>query len=249
MTAHATTFPRPTLPRLSRVELRKMADTRAGFWLLLIVELAAAAIVTITLIGGKPQDQDFASLFQGTLWGVSILLPVLGILLVTSEWSQRTALTTFALVPERERVVVAKIVAAVALAILAVVACLITAAIGNLIAGGSWSLELSALANGTLFEVLGLLAGVAFGLAFLHSALAIVLYYVLPTVWSILGESIHALDKPANWLDTSRTVQPLVDGGMGGTEWAQLGTSMALWLGLVMVIGLWRLRRAEVKSA
>jgi hypothetical protein len=247
MTAETATFPRAGLPRLSGVELRKMADTRAGFWLLAVIGLLAAAIVTITLIGGKPADQDFASLFQGTLWTVSILLPVLGILVVTSEWSQRTGLTTFALVPERERVVAAKIVAAIGLALTAVVACLIAAAIGNLIAGGSWSMSLSQLANGALFETLGLLGGVAFGLAFLNSALAIVLYYVLPTAWTVLGETIHALDKPADWLDTSRTLQPLVDDTMTGRGWGQLATSVALWIGVVLLVGLWRLRRTELK--
>ena len=34
---------------------------------------------------------------------------------------------------------------------------------------------------------------------------------------------------------------------MTGTDWAQLGTSMALWVGVVMLIGLWRLRRTELK--
>jgi ABC-2 type transport system permease protein len=247
MTADTATFPRPGLPRLSGVELRKMADTRAGFWLLLVIGLIACAIVTITLIAGEAKDQDFASLFQGTLWTVSILLPVLGILVVTSEWSQRTGLTTFALVPERERVVAAKVVAAICLALMAVVACLVTAAIGNLIAGGSWSMSLSQLGNGALFETLGLLGGVAFGLVFLNSALAIVLYYVLPTVWTILGETIHALDKPSDWLDTSRTMQPLVEDKMTGRDWAQLATSVGLWLGVVLLIGLWRLRRTELK--
>jgi ABC-2 type transport system permease protein len=247
MTALTQTFPRAGLPRLSRVELRKMADTRAGFWLLLVIELVAVAIVTITVIAGNAADKDFFSLFQGTLWVVSILLPVLGILLVTSEWSQRTGLTTFALVPERGRVITAKIFAAIVLALAATVACLVTAAAGNLIAGGSWSLSLGAIGRGALFETLGLLGGVAFGLVFMNSALAIVLYYILPTVWSILAQSIHAIEKPAKWLDTSQTVQPLVDGNMNGTEWAQLGTSMALWLGVVMLIGLWRLRRTELK--
>jgi hypothetical protein len=90
------------------------------------------------------------------------------------------------------------------------------------------------------------LGGVAFGLVFLRSALAIVMWFVLPTAWSVLG-SIHALDKYADWLDTSRTVQPLVDGGMTGRAWAQLGTSMALWLGAFLLVGLWRLARTELK--
>jgi ABC-2 type transport system permease protein len=243
----ATTYPRAGLPRLSGVELRKMADTRAGFWLLLVIVLMAAGIVVIQAIAGKPADKDLASFIQSTLWVVSILLPVLGILVVTSEWSQRTGLTTFALVPERERVVVAKVAAAVGLAVAATLVCLVTAAAANVVAGGSWSLSASAVGNGTLFEVLGLLGGVACGLVFLNSALAIVLYYVLPTVWAILGGTIHALDKPADWLDTSRTMQPLVDGGMGGGDWARLGTSVAVWIGLVLVIGVWRVRRTELK--
>jgi ABC-2 type transport system permease protein len=247
MTAHADTFPRAGLPRLASVELRKMADTRAGFWLLLIVQLLAAAIVVITLLAGEASDQNFHDLFSGTLWVNSILLPVLGILAVTSEWGQRTGLTTFALVPERGRVIVAKILAAAGLAAYAVVACLFTAAIGNLFAGGSWDMPLYVVAHGALFELISVLIGVAFGLVFMNSALAIVLYFILPMAWTILGETISALDKPADWLDTSRTFAPLVDGGMTSTAWAHLGTSVALWLGAFLVVGLWRLRRTELK--
>jgi ABC-2 type transport system permease protein len=247
MTAIAQPLPRPGLARLSRIELRKMADTRAGFWLLLVVALMGAGIVTITLLAGEAEDQNLHSLFQGGLWTVSILLPVLGILAVTSEWTQRTGLTTFALVPERERVVAAKVFAAMILGLGAVVACLIAAVVGNLLAGGSWDLPVWLLGQGTLFEVVAMLGGVAFGLAFMNSALAIVLYYLLPTIWAILGETIHALDKPANWLDTSRTLEPMLDGRLTGTEWAQLGTSLGVWVGLVLLIGLWRLRRTELK--
>jgi ABC-2 type transport system permease protein len=246
-TAPAVAFTRPSLPRLSAVELRKMADTRAGFWLLLIVGLLGAAIVTITAIWGESHDQNFAGMFRGALWVVSVLLPVLGILAVTSEWSQRTALTTFSLVPGRQRVIGAKLVAGTGLALAAVAACLVAAAIGNLFVGGSWSLELSQLSNGALFEVLGMLGGIAFGLAFLSSPLAIVLYFVLPTAWAILGESIHALNKPAEWLDTSRSMEPLVDNAMAGGDWARLATSVALWVGVALVIGLLRLRRSELK--
>ena len=40
-----------------------------------------------------------------------MLLPIVGILLVSSEWSQRTALITFTLVPQRMRVMSAKLAA------------------------------------------------------------------------------------------------------------------------------------------
>ena len=251
MTAYAETrpaaFTRPSLPRLSAVELRKMVDTRAGFWLLLVLGLLAAVIVTVTAIWGSAEDQNLAEMFRGAIWVISLILPVLGILAVTSEWSQRTALTTFSLVPSRGRVIGAKIVAGTVLTLAGVAVCLVTAAIGNLFVGGSWSLELSQIGNGALFEVLGILGGIAFGLAFLSSPLAIVLYFVLPIAWAILGESIHALEGPAKWLDTSRTMEPLVENTMAGGDWARLATSVALWVGVPLVIGLLRLRRTELK--
>ena len=45
---------------------------------------------------------------------MTVILPIIAILSVTSEWSQRTGLTTFTLVPHRGRVMLAKALAAVA---------------------------------------------------------------------------------------------------------------------------------------
>jgi ABC-2 type transport system permease protein len=238
---------RPPLPRLTLVELRKMVDTRAGFWLLAVVGLIAVGIVIVLLAAGDAADKDLESMFVLPVFATSVLLPVVGILAVTSEWSQRTALTTFTLVPERVRVLVAKVLASFALALMAVIVCLAAAALGTLIAGGDWNLELSGLANGALYGLLGMLGGIALGLLFLSSPLAIVMYFVLPTVWSVLGELISAL--PADWLDTSRTFEPLLENEMAGTDWARLATSCALWIGLPLLLGALRLRRAEVKSS
>ena len=250
MTARVETAPlsRPPIGRLGRIELRKMADTRAGLWLLGILGLLAIAVVVLVLVEGEPADKRLSEMLPFTVGVVSVLLPVIGVLAVTSEWSQRTALTTFTLVPERGRVVVAKLLAAFALGLLSVAACLVASAAGNLIAGGSWSLELSALGGVALYQMLVMLVGFAFGAVFLNSALAIVLYFMVPTIWSILGEMIDAL--PAEWLDTSRAFEPLIENEMaGGGDWARLATSGALWILLPLVVGVLRLRRAEVKSS
>ena len=121
------------------------------------------------------------------------------------------------------------------------------AAIGKLFTGGDWSLGAGELGRLTLFELIGMLGGVAFGLAFMNSALAIVMYFVIPIGWSILGEAVPWLDKPADWLDLSRPMTTLAEGQMTGTDWAQLGTAAAVWVGVVLVIGLIRLMRTELK--
>jgi ABC-2 type transport system permease protein len=240
---------RPGIPRLAAVELRKSADTRAGVWLQIVIVLLAVALVTLSLIFGEGADHNLSTLLSDSVQVISIVLPVLGILLVTSEWSQRTGLTTFALVPQRERIILAKTIGATVLALCAVAACLVIAVLGTAIAGGSWDLGLGELGRFTLFELITMLGGVAFGLAFMNSALAIVMYFVIPIAWSILGETIRALDKPADWLDLGRPMSILADSSatMTGTNWGQLATATAVWVGVVLVIGLVRLRRTELK--
>ena len=91
-----------------------------------------------------------------------------------------------------------------------------------------------------------MLGGIAFGAALLASAPAIVLSFVLPILWSIIG-SFPAFEGAARWLDGSRTLAPLVDETFDGTQWARALTTLALWMLLPMLIGLWRITRGEVR--
>jgi ABC-2 type transport system permease protein len=252
MTAYAQlAVPAPTsrasLWKLAIVELRKMADTRAGFWLMVVTALLAVAITVIVVAVGETADQRLDSLYPGTLQVVAVLLPILGILAVTSEWSQRTALATFTLVPQRERVVAAKLFAGVMFSAAATVLCLVVAVIGTAIAGGDTSFTLGAFAVGLLYLALGMAMGMALGLALLSSPLAIVLYFVLPILIAIVVESIRALNGVGEWIDTTSTLQPLVENEMAGGDWGKLAVSVAVWLGIPLVVGMLRLRRSELK--
>jgi hypothetical protein len=244
--------PGPSMTRLTWVELRKMCDTRAGVWLLVVTALAAVAFVVLQLVFADPADQTFVKLFESTLLPTGVLLPVLGILSVTSEWTQRTALTTFALVPRRSRVVTAKVWAGAVLALLAMVAGLATAAVGNVIAaaqgdgGGSWHLTGTAVTYAALFSVLNILQGLAFGMLLQSSPVAIVLYFVLPTAWGALGAMIRALHTPAQWLDLSQTMQPLAGDSMTAGAWPRLAVSVGVWVAVPLIAGIVRLLRREV---
>ena len=52
---------RPSLARLVRVELRKMTDTRAGFWLLLVTLLLALAGLILTIAFAPDEDRTLPS--------------------------------------------------------------------------------------------------------------------------------------------------------------------------------------------
>jgi ABC-2 type transport system permease protein len=247
----ADRLPGVPLGRLVLVELRKLADTRAGMWLLLIVGLAGVATSVIMLAAAPDAEQTFAALFTFGLVPGSVLLPVLGILSMTGEWSQRTALTTFTLVPARGRVIAAKLLAAVAVAVAATAVTAVIAALGNLVAiamdgDGSWTISGALVAQSVLLEVIFVLMGSAFGALLLNSPLAIVLYFALPTVWTVLGEMVRWLRTAAGWVDINVTSMPLTADDMTGGQWARLGVSVAVWVLLPLVAGTVRVLRREV---
>lgn len=239
-------------PRLVRVESRKLVDTRAGLWLLVVIGLVTAAAIALVLFTAEPAALTFPNLALTAALPQAMLLPVLGVLTGTSEWSQRTGLVTFTLEPRRLRVGAAKVVAATLVALLAVVVALAVGALANL-AGllwldgdGSWSLPADQLGGAVLLQVLAVVQGVAFGAAVGASAPAIVAVLLLPTLWSVLAALVSWLEAPARWLDLSLTSGPLLEGTMQGADWARLTTSVALWVVLPLLVGAVRLVRREV---
>jgi ABC-type transport system involved in multi-copper enzyme maturation permease subunit len=236
------------LSRLTRVELRKLIDTRAGFWLQVAIAGLMVAVATILCITADPPDLALDSQLPAALAPAFVLLPIAGILLVTSEWSQRTAMITFALVPRRERVLVAKLLAGLLVSVAACAVALPVAAIATAASGGAWTLGLG-FTGQVAFELAAMMGmGMAFGAVIRASAPAIVAYFALPTAWSALG-AIHALHGVAPWLDTNRSLDVLTNEGLAsGTEWARIATSLALWLVLPLLVGAWRLRREDVPA-
>ncbi|HEX5193370.1 MAG TPA: hypothetical protein VFW09_11240 [Solirubrobacteraceae bacterium] len=241
---------RLSMARLTQVELRKMFDTRSGFWLPIAVGIVALGTVLITVLTGPNENHTFTHVFGNALIPTAILLPLIGVLLVTGEFSQRTALTTFTLVPSRARVMVAKLAASVVCSLVALVFCLAVAALATAIhpatGAGAWTLHAVLLPQAFLYLATGMITGVAFGAALLVSAPAIVIYLLLPTIWSALSNSISALEGPSDWLDASNTLDPMVRHGLGTTDWLQAGATLALWMALPLAIGWWRVMRRDV---
>jgi ABC-2 type transport system permease protein len=239
------------LGRLIGVETRKLVDTRAGRWLLIAIGVITAAVITIFFLNANEGDRTFLNFVGVTATPQGFLLPVLGILLVTSEWSQRTALSTFTLMPVRGRVILAKVIAALLVGLVAIALALGLAAVATLLGGTSnaWNgIGADTVGKFAMLQASGVLQGLAFGLVFLNSAAAIVTYFVLPTAFSILASLWHALADARPWVDLGTSQAHLYDGkAISGEQWAQLGTGSAIWILLPLVLGLIRVARAEVK--
>ena len=248
--------PRPTsgvpFTRLLHVELRKMLDTRAGRWLIIGIGAIIAVALTIMFFNEGGQHA-FGEYLQATTMPMALILPVVGVLAVTSEWSQRTGLVTFGLEPRRIRVAWAKLVSALVVGVCAFALSLVLAGIAHQAAitfrgiTGDWTTDGLVLLGAGGYVLLGLAQGVAFGMLFKNTPAAIVVFFVLPTAWSILGSMVSWLQDAATWLDMNQTMQPLFTGSLSSAEWAHLGTSVAFWVVAPLAVGIWRLTRAEVK--
>ncbi|MEA2357116.1 MAG: type transport system permease protein [Solirubrobacteraceae bacterium] len=240
---------RPGLGRLVAVELRKILDTRAGFWLQVATVAITALVVIVRLAVGDAADHTFASVLAVGVKPAAVLLPVAGILLVTSEWSQRTGMITFALVPVRSRVIGAKLIASLVLAVAILAVSVGIVAAGVLVASpgvdGAWSDAATLIGQSAVYLGGGMLTGVAFGAILLASAPAIVVLFALPITWTAVA-SLSFFADAAPWLDTRLALGPMPQEVMSTTQWAHAGTALALWMLLPLLIGTWRITRREV---
>jgi hypothetical protein len=240
---------RPGLGRLVAVELRKMVDTRAGFWLQAATVALTVLVVAVRLAVGDAADHTFASVLDVGVKPAAVLLPVGGILLVTSEWSQRTGMITFALVPVRSRVLGAKLVASLVLTLAVLVVSVAVVAAGVLAAApatdSTWSDAAPLIGQSAVYLGGGMVTGVAFGAVLLASAPAIVVLFALPIAWSAVA-SLSLLADAAPWLDTRLALGPMPQEVMDATQWAHAATALALWMLLPLVIGAWRITRREI---
>jgi ABC-2 type transport system permease protein len=240
---------RPGLGRLVAVELRKMVNTRAGFWLQLATVAITVLVVIVACVVGDAADLTFQSVLNVGLQPAAVLLPVVGILLVTSEWSQRTGMITFALVPVRSRVLGAKLIASLVLAVAMLVMSVAVVAAGVLVASpgvdGTWSDAAPLIGQSAVYLTAGMITGVALGAILLASAPAIVLLFPLPTAWMAVV-SLPFFADVAPWVSTARALSPMQEEVMSATQWAHVGTALALWMLLPLLIGTWRITRREV---
>jgi hypothetical protein len=244
--------------RLVKLELRKMFNTRSGFWMLVsiaVLSILATAAVVVFAPDAEVTYENFATAIG---FPMSVILPMIAILAVTSEWSQRSGLTTFTLVPRRSRVIVAKATAAFVVGVLSMAVAFAIGALGNL-AGSAlagvdtvWDVSIAHAAQITLGNLVGMAIGFTLGVVLRSSAAAIVGYFVvslvLPGVLMLLAQVREWFSDLQPWIDWNYTQVALFDGQTSSArEWSQLGSTTAIWIVLPLVVGLLMLRRSEVK--
>ncbi len=258
--------------RLLLVEWRKMTDTRAGRALLIIsagMLLLAMAIVVLVVALNENVTVGLSAWSSILTIPLSLLTPVLAIMIVTQEWGQRTNMVTFSLEPSRLRVMTAKLVAVVGLALALIAVALLCGIVGNALAaavGGydaSWTIDGQVLGWTIVQQLLYFVSAFGIAMCLLSTPFSIVVVYVdqllLPLmVWSTLYFIFGWAADVIPFIDMGYALAPFAAGTGTMPEGAQLpdvGTqqvlalicSIFLWVVLPVAFGAYRVLKSEVK--
>ncbi len=255
--ARRTAQPIP-ITRLVKVELRKMFNTRSGFWMLISIGVLSVIATGAVIIFAPDSAVTYESFARAIGFPMSVILPMIAILAVTSEWSQRSGLTTFTLVPSRGRVIGAKAIATLLVGLGSMAVAFAVGALGN-VAGSAlagvdtvWDISLFMAPQMVLGDLVGMAIGFTLGVVLRNSAAAIVGYFVvslvMPGILVLLAQVRSWFEDLQPWIDWNETQVVLFDGATNtGKEWAMLGSTTMIWIVIPLVVGLLFLRRSEVK--
>jgi ABC-2 type transport system permease protein len=245
------------LARVVSVELRKMFDTRSGFWLMSSLGITGLLTMVATIAFAPEADLTYYTFAKAIGFPMTIVLPIIAILAITGEWSQRSGLTTFTLVSRRGRVIWAKAISSIAVGVASMLFALLIGAIGNLIgtaiAGTSlrWDVSVAEGVNIVLGSLLCLLTGTMLGMLIRNSPGALVAYFfyalLLPTIAGILASSQEWFRDLQPWVSLNYAQSALFEGTLNTEQWAHLAVTATMWLVLPAAVGLRLVLRSDVK--
>lgn len=199
-------------------------------------------------LGHSAITQATALYTSGQLIGV-LLACLLGIVLITSEYHQQTATTTFLQTPRRTRVVGAKLSTAVILAagswLVSTVLSVVAGAIflhheGYGTQLGHWGVDRAILLNLAAYAIWAVF-GIGFG-ALVRSQLgatvaATVLYLVGASAASSVFDLLHTYVVNKDWILTLQVIVPEVASAVMISPTKTFDQSPAEWVGAAVLIG------------
>lgn len=235
---------------LLRVETRKQIDTRGGRALLAMILLFVAVVTAWYAIDPPDGVIQFERMAVPPMQLLVMFVPVIALMAMTNEWTQRTALTTFSLAPRRLPVIAAKYLSAIGLTMAVVAVAIAIMAAGAWLTGTISGVGTDFAGFGTVVRgpvIIGLLTSImaaSIGSAIGQTAISIAVYFVLPTGFSMLAVAV--LKSAAPWFDVFSAFERLSGSDPLG-DLPKTLTSVTIWVLLPAVIGITRALRREVK--
>jgi hypothetical protein len=168
---------------------------------------------------------------------------------MTSEWTQRTALSTFTSTPRRGRIITAKVTSALLLGTVLTALIVVLGWAATLLGGAVTGTEpvfdgsLKLVGGVLIANLLNLLMASAFGALSPVTAAAIVAFLVAPQLWAAAGTALFK--DAAQWLDVYGAFGRIVS--WRWVDLPQSATSITAWIVVPLAVGVFMSLRREVK--
>lgn len=243
------------------VEFRKLVSTTPMRVLLIISVLALLGIGTaLTVYHDKVFSPETTGVPEWAPWIVTsfllrlalqFLLPAMIVLHLTSEWTTRSAMTTFTLVPRRGQVIAAKgvvmlVVTAVSYALIAgigIAATWIGRTMHDVPTDNMW-IGVGDTAKDALLWLLMMASAFALGLLLHNGALAIAVVLASPTVLQMLRQVGGVMNDIFQWIDLHGIGQQVLQAG-DNSSIPKLIVASAVWIFVPLALGAWRTMTRE----
>jgi ABC-2 type transport system permease protein len=245
------------LSRVIRVELRKMFDTRSGYWLIASIAITGLIATAATIAFAPDKDLTYYTFAKAIGFPITVILPMVALLSITSEWSQRSGLTTFTYVPSRRRVIWAKTLSSVIVAVASMLFAFAAGVVGNVVGSGIagtstvWDLSVGHALTIVVGNLVSLSIGTMLGMLLRSSAGGLVVYFILvlvvPNLSGLLASSQGWYEKVQPWVDLPFAQTYLFEGMHTTAQWAHVASTVFVWIVVPGIFGLRRVMRSEVK--
>jgi len=239
------------LLNIVKAELRKAIDNQVAKTIILITFALTIAMFAVSIL--RFENIALQMGVDGVLWietfstisnPANTLLAIIFILLVCEEWTRGTALITYTFVPQRNRIILGKLIALLIFYIGTSIILYVFSAIASIIASGVHSVTLSWLApiQSILFLPLPLLVNLLLGftMAILtrEKTLAIVLFFLIPPA-TVMASLVSEIEPIVRWFSLEHSSSIFV-GGSSNVSVEHYISSIIFWIVIPCVIGVWR---------
>lgn len=233
---------------LVKSEYKKLISPSSTVTILFTILFLTIIMIGVSIYQFK-NNQVWNAPFSSIVNPVNTLLAIPFILLVCEEWSVGTGITTYALVPQRTKVVLAKLCVLLSLFVIVIIS-LLFLTIGTSLAGLvfhsysiSWNTSWSQLISSINSLFVNLMLGFSLALLLRDNSTAIVLYFLIPPITVILPQ-LPVIGQYARWISLGHSSSLFV-GGVIKSSVAQYICSLFIWIILPMVAGIIQNRKLD----
>lgn len=229
------------LSSIVKAEARKATDTIVAKTIIITTAFLTLGMFLVSIFRFE-DSAPWTDPFMAISSPATTLLAIIIILLICEEWTRGTALVTYTFIPQRNKVILAKLIILLVFFLGTIIVLYAFSAIASIIASGiysytiSWSASISSVVRLMLPLFVNMLFGFSMAIATQETTIALGLYFVIPPI-TVVASQLPVIGPYSKWFSLEHSSSLFIAGASGVTG-AQYICSIIIWIVLPCIIGI-----------